>query len=125
MKFKIAWRRKNTTYLHFGPKLFEIKAEAEELAEGLTLEHPAFDHGVQECDDEGRHVGNVTFMVDAPEPTLQETRLTEVAPKADETVSPDGVILDPQERLQEAPQEPNDTCPEPIDTEPSSPSCDP
>lgn len=125
MKYQIAWRIKNTTLLHFSPKFFEDRKEADELIEGLSLEHPKYDHGVQECDDAGHHLGIVVFPGESPKPTLPETRLLGEV-KVGEVESPEA-ILDPQEILREqvrVPQEQSDTCPGQIDIELSSPSCD-
>lgn len=96
MKYQIAWRSKGTTLLHFSPKLLDDRREAEYIAEGLSLEHVKYDHGVQECDDDGHRIGNVTFAGE----------VTELIQKM-------------------APKEQNDACHELIDTKPSSPSYDP
>lgn len=126
MKYQIAWRQKNTTFLHFGPKLFDDRTEAEELAEGLTLEHPQYDHGVQECDDDGHHIGAVWFPEEERTNAIESRLMGEVV-RPNETESEDGVtgaILDLQERLQEAvPKEQHGICPGQTDTEPSSPAC--
>lgn len=118
MKYQIAWRRKNTTYLHFGPRLFEDRKEAEEMAEGLTMEHPQYDHGVQTCDDEGNHFGDVWFPSEHPKPNMLETRLTGDVVKPEETRSPTGQF-DPEDRKlllshPEAPASPST----PTDTDP-------
>ena len=72
MKYQIAWRIKNTTLLHFSPKFFEDRKEADELIEGLSLEHPKYDHGVQECDDAGHHLGIVCSLENHPSQHFQK-----------------------------------------------------